>query len=120
MWAPFVCARARVRTRAFGLRLHTAGRCSTRRWIVPTIESQPRHPHFSLFLPTSGLMKTPAKSLLRTARSLQPLCVADVKGNNCRHLDKEHIDTEYERKEKKVSYTRKGLSTWTRVFLYFL
>lgn len=55
---------------AFGLRLHTAGRCSARRWIVSTIES--RLP-LSLFLPTSELMKTPAKSLLHTARSLQPL-----------------------------------------------
>lgn len=90
--------RARVCIYAFGLRLHTAGRCSARRWMVSTIES--RLP-LSLFLPTSELMKTPAKSLLHTARSLQPLCAADVKSNNRRCLDKEHIDTEHGRRKKK-------------------
>lgn len=63
--------------------------------------SHPRLSLVSLFLPTSERMKTPAKSLLHTARSLQPLCAADVKSNNRRCLDKEHIDTEHGRQKKK-------------------
>lgn len=89
--------------------------------------SHPRLSLVSLFLPTSELMKTPAKSLLHTARSLQPLCAADVNSKNRRCLDKEHIDTEHGRQKKKKkkkgavrNYIRKGPSKWTREFLYFL
>lgn len=79
--------------------------------------SHPRLRLVSLFLPTSERMKTPAKSLLHTASSLQPLCAADVKSNNRRCLDKEHIDTEHGRQKKKKkkgsvrNFFRKGPSS---------